>query len=53
MTNPAEAETLRQKASHLLDTYGALGDESACIEAMRAYQELLAEHPDDAGLHWE
>jgi tetratricopeptide (TPR) repeat protein len=32
---------------------GALGDESACTEAMRAYQELLAEHPDDAGLHWE
>ncbi len=53
MTNPAEAETLRQKASRLLDTYGALGDESVCTEAMRAYQELLAEHPDDAGLHWE
>ena len=51
MTNPAE--TLRQKAYRLLDEYGALHEESAYAEAKRAYQQLLAEYPDDAGLHLE
>lgn len=51
MTNPAE--TLRQKASRLLDEYNALPDESAYAEAKQAYQQLLAEDPDDAGLHLE
>ena len=51
MTNPAE--TLRQKASRLLDEYNALHDESAYAEAKRAYQQLLAEYPDCAGLHLE
>lgn len=51
MTNPAE--TLRHKASRLLDEYNALHDESAYAEAKQVYQQLLAEHPDDAGLHLE
>ena len=51
MTNPAE--TLRQKASRLLNEYNALHDESAYAEAKRAYQQLLAEDPDCAGLHLE
>jgi tetratricopeptide (TPR) repeat protein len=51
VTSPAE--TLRQKASRLLDEYNAVHDESAYAEAKRAYQQLLAGHPDDAGLHLE
>jgi tetratricopeptide (TPR) repeat protein len=50
-------ETLRQKAFRLMNEYEALGarpgGEPAYAEAMVAYQQLLAEHPEDAGLHQE
>jgi predicted Zn-dependent protease len=52
-----QGETLREKASRLMNEYEALGfrpgGESAYAEAMTAYQQLLAEHPDDARLHQE
>jgi tetratricopeptide (TPR) repeat protein len=55
MTSPTE--TLRQKASRLMNEYEALGPrpggESAYAGAMTAYQQLLAEHPEDAELHLE
>lgn len=55
MTGPTE--TPRQKASRLMNEYEALGPrpggESAYAEAMTAYQQLLAEHPEDARLHLE
>jgi len=51
------SETLREKASRLVSEYEALGPrpggESAYAEGMRAYQQLLAEHPEDARLHLE
>jgi tetratricopeptide (TPR) repeat protein len=47
------AETLREKASRLLNEYDALADESAYSEAEQAYQQLLTEHPEDARLHVE
>ena len=53
----SQGETLRQKASRLMNDYEALGlrpgGEPAYAEAMTAYQQLLAEHPDDATLHQE
>src|SRR5579859_6507302 len=53
----SEGETMRQKASRLMNEYEALGPrpggESAYTEAMLAYQQLLAEHPEDARLHLE
>jgi tetratricopeptide (TPR) repeat protein len=53
----SQGETLREKASRLMNEYEALGPrpggESAYIEATHAYQQLLAEHPDDARLHLE
>ncbi len=53
----SQGETLRQKASRLMDEYLALGPrpggEPAYTEAMLAYQQLLAEHPEDAQLHLE
>jgi tetratricopeptide (TPR) repeat protein len=52
-----QGETLRQKALRLMNEYEALGPrpggESAYAEAMLAYQQLRAEHPDDARLHLE
>lgn len=51
MTGPAE--TLREKASRLLNEYNALGAESVYAEGMLAYQQLLAERPEDAELHLE
>jgi tetratricopeptide (TPR) repeat protein len=55
MTSPGE--TLRQKASRLMNDYEALGlrpgGEPAYAEAVIAYQQLLAEHPGDATLHQE
>jgi tetratricopeptide (TPR) repeat protein len=54
---PGQGETMRQKASRLMNEYEALGPrpggESAYTEAMLAYQQLLAEHPEDARLHLE
>jgi tetratricopeptide (TPR) repeat protein len=53
----SQGETLREKASRLMNEYEALGQrpggESAYAEAMIVYQQLLAEHPDDATLHQE
>ena len=53
----SQPETLREKASRLMDEYEALGPrpggESAYAEGMLAYQQLLAEHPEDARLHLE
>jgi tetratricopeptide (TPR) repeat protein len=49
-------ETLRQSipAAERLQALGLRpGGESAYAEAMQAYQQLLAEHPDDATLHQE
>ena len=52
-----QAETLREKAHRLMNEYEALGPrpggESANAEAMLAYRQLLAEHPEDARLHLE
>jgi tetratricopeptide (TPR) repeat protein len=57
MTMTSEGEALREKASRLMNEYEALGDrpggESAYIEGVRAYQQLLAEHSEDASLHLE
>ena len=53
----SRGETLREKASRLMNEYEALGaragGESAYAEAMTIYQQLLGEHPDDARLHLE
>jgi tetratricopeptide (TPR) repeat protein len=53
----SQGETLRQKASRLMNDYEALGPrpggEPAYAEAVIAYQQLLAEHPGDAALHQE
>jgi tetratricopeptide (TPR) repeat protein len=53
----SQGETLREKASGLMNDYEALGlrpgGEPAYAEAVIAYQQLLAEHPDDATLHQE
>jgi tetratricopeptide (TPR) repeat protein len=53
----SQGETLREKASRLMKEYEALGPrpggESAYTEGMLAYQQLLAEHPEDARLHLE
>jgi superkiller protein 3 len=53
----SQGETLRQKASRLMNDYEALGlrpgGEPAYTEAMTAYQQLLAGHPGDATLHQE
>lgn len=53
----SQDETLRQRASRLLNEYEALGlrpgGEPAYAEALLAYQELLAQHPEDASLHLE
>jgi predicted Zn-dependent protease len=53
----SQGETLRQMASRLMNDYEALGarpgGESAYAEAMTAYQQLLAQHPEDARLHLE
>jgi len=55
MTSPGE--TLREKASRLVNDYEALGlrpgGEPAYAEAVIAYQRLLAAHPGDATLHQE
>ena len=55
MTSPDE--TLREKASRLMNEYEALGPrpggESAYTQGMLAYQQLLAEYPQDARLHLE
>jgi len=55
MTSPGE--TLREKASRLMNDYEALGlrpgGEPAYAEAVIAYQRLLAAHPGDATLHQE
>jgi tetratricopeptide (TPR) repeat protein len=52
-----QGETLRQKALRLMNEYEALGarpgGEPAFAEAMTAYRQLLAEHPEDARLHLE
>jgi tetratricopeptide (TPR) repeat protein len=48
-----EAETLREKASRLMNEYEAVHSESAFTQGLAAYQQLLAEQPDDAGLHLE
>ena len=52
-----QGETLREKASRLMNEYEALGaqpgGESAYTEATTTYQQLLSEHPDDARLHLE
>jgi tetratricopeptide (TPR) repeat protein len=52
-----QGETLREKASRLMNEYEALGarpgGESAYAEALLAYQHLLAEHPEDARLYQE
>ena len=52
-----QGETLRQRAFRLMNEYEALGlrpgGESAYTEAVVAYQQLLAERPEDAGLHQE
>jgi tetratricopeptide (TPR) repeat protein len=53
----SQGETLRQRAFRLMSDYEAPGlrpgGEPAYAEAMTAYQQLLAEHPDDARLHQE
>lgn len=53
----SQDETLREKASRLMNEYEALGPrpggESAYTEGMLAYQQLLAEYPQDARLHLE
>ncbi|HEY5989863.1 MAG TPA: hypothetical protein VIV12_26295 [Streptosporangiaceae bacterium] len=53
----SQGETPREKASRLMNEYEALGPrpggESAYAEAMMTYQQLLAEHPEDARLHLE
>jgi tetratricopeptide (TPR) repeat protein len=53
----SQGETLREKASRLMNDYEALGQrpggEPAYAEAVITYQQLLAEHPDDATLHQE
>src|SRR5215472_15650283 len=53
----SHGETLRTRASRLLNEYEALGfrpgGEPAHAEAMQAYRQLLAEHPDDATVHQE
>ncbi len=53
----SQGETLREKASRLMNEYEARGarpaGESAYAEAMTTYQQLLGEHPDDARLHLE
>jgi predicted Zn-dependent protease len=53
----SQGETLRQKAFRLMNDYEALGlrpgGEPAYAEAMTAYQQLLAEHLEDATLHQE
>jgi len=53
----SQGETLREKASRLMNEYEALGarpgGESAYAEAMTTYQQLLGEHPGDARLHLE
>ncbi|HEY6276210.1 MAG TPA: tetratricopeptide repeat protein [Streptosporangiaceae bacterium] len=51
MTSPPE--TLREKAHRLMMEYEAVGTEAAYPEGMVAYRQLLAEHPQDARLHWE
>jgi tetratricopeptide (TPR) repeat protein len=52
-----EGETLREKASRLVNEYEALGlrsgGESAYAEAVAVYQQLLDEHPEDAQLQLE
>ena len=52
-----QGETLRQRASRLMNEYEALGPrpggETAYTGAMLAYRRLLAEHPEDAQLHLE
>jgi tetratricopeptide (TPR) repeat protein len=54
---PNRGEALRDKAFRLMNDYEALGlrpgGEPAYIDGMRAYQQLLAEHPGDARLHLE
>jgi predicted Zn-dependent protease len=54
---PGQDETLRERASRLMNQYEALGPrpggEPAYAEAMLAYQQLLAEHPEDAQLQLE
>ena len=53
----SQDETLREKASRLMNEYEALGPrpggESAYTEGTLAYQQLLAEYPQDARLHLE
>jgi tetratricopeptide (TPR) repeat protein len=53
----SQGETLREKAFRLMNDYEALGlrpgGEPAYAEAMGAYQQLLAGHPEDARLHQE
>ena len=50
-------ETPRERATRLMTEYEALGSrpggEASYTEGMLAYQQLLAEHPEDARLHWE
>jgi cytochrome c-type biogenesis protein CcmH/NrfG len=52
-----EGETLREKASRLMNEYEGLGfrpgGESAYEEAVALYQQLLDEHPEDAQLQLE
>jgi tetratricopeptide (TPR) repeat protein len=52
-----QAETLREKALRLMNEYEALGPrpggETAYADGMLAYQQLLADHPDDAALNLE
>ena len=53
----SQDETPREKAYRLMTDYEALGPrpggEAAYTEGMLAYQQLLAEHPEDARLHLE
>jgi tetratricopeptide (TPR) repeat protein len=53
----SQGETPRQEAFRLMNDYEALGlrpgGEPAYTEAMTQYQQLLAEHPEDATLHLE
>jgi hypothetical protein len=53
----SQGETPREKASRLMNEYEALGPRpggrTANAEAMMAYQQLLAELPEDARLHLE
>ncbi len=53
----SQPETLREKAFRLMNEYEALGPrpggESAYAEGMMAYQQLLADHPEDAEPHLE